>query len=452
MHRLLGMWLSHGLIQVDTRKRLTMRESNLLTVVLVTTMYLAVAPSLALGAEPATGPARAYTERQSGVSQRSITFSGAASGGTLIFLQSPTLNANSYVRIETTPGEAPESVAGRLAEAFASLPEPIWMGGSPVAEGATIGPIPGSLDGRYAFAGTETGLGIPPAPKSVTGNYEPDTSKIVLRWVNPPGNYDRIGIMLGGLGCSTSGDATSYRFSAHSSLVRGSRDEDLKSCVVVGYRKGVPSAPAGIHVMGRIQEEAIGIPFVGGAAPNWTAWATDSTAPKLEENKRPEKMKGKLFYQRVKSKKPGEQVGVWRKFLGLVPGHTYKISAWVCTGAMDDSQGDWSFSLHAVPDAPDGKDFTADQFAGRAALPAGARGPQAGAFAAYRRGVTTARKEFARASTDSADNSPGREIGHITQPPDVTSITVWVRYTSADPNASGVAFDHLRLEDLTQAR
>jgi len=83
--------------------------------------------------------------------------------------------------------------------------------------------------------------------------------------------------------------------------------------------------------------------------------------------------------------------------------------------------------------------------AGRAALPNGARGPQAGAFAAYRRGVTTSREEFARASTDPEDRSPGREIGHITLPPNVTSITVWARYIGSDPNACGVAFDHCGL-------
>ncbi len=403
-----------------------------------------------LGVEIATEPASPPVERQASAAQHSITLSGVASGGTLIFLPTPSLNVRTCLSIRTTPGESAESVVRRLTEAFSVSTEPLWMGARPVAQGATFGPVPGSAEGRYVFAGTETGLGIPPSPKSVTANYDPVGGEVVLRWANPPGNYDRIAIVLNGLGYSVAGDATSYRFRARSLLVTGSRDEDLKSCVVVGYRNGIPSGPAGIHVMGRMQEEAIGMPFVGGAAPNWTAWGTDETTPKLEENKRPDKMKGKLFYQRVKSKKAGEQVGVWRKFLGLVPGHTYKLSAWVCTDAMDDSQGDWSFSLHAVPDAPDGREFAVDQLAGRAALPNGARGPQVGAFAAYRRGVTTARKEFARTSTDPADNAPGREIGHITLPANVTSITVWVRYTSSDPNACGVAFDHLRLEDVTQ--
>jgi hypothetical protein len=384
---------------------------------------------------------------------RDITLQGSASGGILVFGRVPERYPCRRVSVETTPGEAAESVAAKLAAALRST-DVFSPGGWPhtVNVGGSFGPIPEDPPcGHFVFGGTEAGLGIPPAPSSVTASYDSATRQITVRWINPTSGYDSIAVVRNSLG-----DGPFPGNLTHLTIrdVRRAGVEDFLSqgICVVGYRDGIPSSAAGIYLNHHTQEEAMDLPFSRGVAPNWTLWTTEATAPRLTENKRPDKMKGKLFYQRIKSGKPGAQVGVWRKFLALVPGHTYKVSAWVCTDAMDDSQGDWSFSLHAVPDAPDGREFTVDQLAGRAALPGGASGLQAGAFAAYHRGVTTARKEFARASTDAAENTPGRQITNITLPPNVTSITVWARYMSSDPNASGVAFDHLRLEDLSEQK
>ncbi|GAI80678.1 unnamed protein product [marine sediment metagenome] len=50
--------------------------------------------------------------------------------------------------------------------------------------------------------------------------------------------------------------------------------------------------------------------------------------------------------------------GVKRKFLGLTPGHTYRVSARLNTLEMDSGQGDWSVSLHAAYNPPGGADLT----------------------------------------------------------------------------------------------
>jgi len=397
---------------------------------------------------PISAGAQPFVERPMCMATHYIRLSGVASGGTLTFFQTPSRNATRCVSIETSPGETAEAVAQRLAAAINAHPDEFkWAKGNIATRGSAIGPLPSSPDGTYILAGTEKGLGIPAPPTSLSANYRPHDDSVILRWVNPPGGYDRVAVLTNGWGRGRPGDTTTYTWKGPSFT---GRIDDLCVCVV-GYRNGVPSGAAAINVKRNIQEEAVGLPFVGGTAPNWTAWSTDPdpAAPLLTERKRGKNVKGKTFFQMIRSSKPGPKVGIWRKFIGLTPGHTYRVSTWVCTGDMDAVQTDWSFSLHAVADPPGGADLTAAQMAGLASLPGGSIGPEAGRIAEYRRGVATARNRFERVSTDDNEVSRGRAIADITLPENTDSITVWARYHCAEPNASGVALDHLRLEDLT---
>ena len=69
--------------------------------------------------------------------------------------------------------------------------------------------------------------------------------------------------------------------------------------------------------------------------------------------------------------------------------------------------------------------------------------PAAGRVALYGPGVTTNGK-WEKRSTDKP--GPGLEIKNITLPDNVTSITVWLRHSGANP--SGVGMDWIKLEDV----
>jgi hypothetical protein len=155
----------------------------------------------------------------------------------------------------------------------------------------------------------------------------------------------------------------------------------------------------------------------------------------------------KPFYQIVKTAKVGIQGGVWRRFLGLNPGHTYKVEVRLNTLQMGDCTNEWAYSFHAAYDHAGGQGLTTNQLAGVAALPDGSKGPAAGRVALYGPGVTTKGK-WEKRSTDKA--GPGLEIKDITLPDNVTSITVWLRHSGAD--STGVGMDWIRLEDVTSSR
>jgi len=112
---------------------------------------------------------------------------------------------------------------------------------------------------------------------------------------------------------------------------------------------------------------------------------------------------------------------------------------------MDSVKGDWSFSLNAAP-SPNGKDLSAEQLAGLAALPDGRRGSEAGHIAFFGPGSTT-KRDFALVFSGK-DAPGGFQSPHITLPAGVDTITVWLRFSCSDPNGK-VGFSGVRLEDLT---
>jgi hypothetical protein len=332
---------------------------------------------------------------------RAIPFRGAASGGELILAD--TLNRNArYVSIDTSPGESGESVASRLAEAISES----WSKDFHFAAISNRNILENLPEFHYLLAGTEQGFGIPRPPLSLTCVYDEENDQVTLRWENPRNAYDDIAIILnwsnydheGGL--DLPGTATSFIIDLKTHPVNV-KDLDVW---LIGYRGQVPSNAAAIHVSGNSQEELFGIPFTDGVAPNWTAWSTAAGAEPgrfeqvLRENyvhargnrfNPIRKASTKPFCQVVKPTSGGGKAGVLRKFLGLTPGHTYRISARLNTLDMDSAEGQWSFSLHAACNGPEGAELTVAQLAGLADLPDGSSGDAAGRIASYKAGLTT---------------------------------------------------------------
>jgi hypothetical protein len=361
-----------------------------------------------------------------------------------------------YASIETTAGESAESVVKRLASLINQTdPFEGWGDRSKIAWseeksglraiGSSLHRLVGGL-GWYVFGGTETGLGIPKPPLCLSGSYDAAKDQIVLRWVNPPDEYDSL---------KTTGGTQPPGTTSCVLELNGREISDPTYYYVIGVRKGVPSNAAFISISKNAQEELACLPFFNGVMPNWMSWSTsaDPGAAKLEQGMKSHLVDQKKFirepadkpfFQLIKASAPNVQVGVWRKFLGLTPGHTYRISARLNTLAMDACKSDWSFSLHAAYNGPAGTDLSNDQLSGAAALPDGSRGSAAGRIALYGPGVTTSGK-WGKRSTDVPGT--GLEIKDITLPAGVDTITIWVRHTGSD--STGVGIDWLKLEDVT---
>jgi hypothetical protein len=385
-----------------------------------------------------------------------IPFIGTASGGELILGE--TLNRNAlHVALHTRKGESAESVARRFVEALheadAHGNDCTWL--SVVAVGGTLEGLLGS-DGRgdYFLAGTENGLGIPEPPVSLTACYDEPGRRVNVRWTNPKGRYDSIAMILNWhrydyrAERALPGAASSYEIDLMTEIPHPIDVKDL-DVWLVGYRANVPSNAAAIHVSGNTQEELFGIPFANGTAPNWTGWCLHGPPArnvKMGRRAHLANATGNRRYNpaRTPDTKPYEQVmtiaqegggvvGVARSFLGLTPGHTYRISARLNTVRMEPS-GDWSYSFHAVAGDAARASLTARQMAGLDALPDGSKGPTAARVWRYDAHRTTRGRYEERTK-------------ELTAPQGADCITVWLRFTSKN-KGDAVAMDNIKLEDL----
>ncbi|HUT29073.1 MAG TPA: hypothetical protein VMX13_04705 [Sedimentisphaerales bacterium] len=224
---------------------------------------------------------------------------------------------------------------------------------------------------------------------------------------------------------------------------------------VVGYRGDIPSNCAAVHLAGNRQSEIYGVPFSRGLAPNWTAWSTSASAGPtgLEQGRKYQFYRGgmsalssKPYYQVIKATPRGTVHGIWRKFLGLTPGHTYRLTAHLTTLEMDSIDGDWALAVCASHNGADGKDLTAEQMAGEDALPDGSKGLEAARVALYDNHNTTRRMWETTLTGYKAGRRPAGS--HIVLPAGVDTITVWVRFSCSDPSGQ-VAFSGVALEDVT---
>ena len=253
---------------------------------------------------------------------------------------------------------------------------------------------------------------------------------------------------------------------------------------VFGVRGGMPSSIVTITFKDNGQEELSGVPFTGVVAPNWTAWFSGPpqgatfnaiTRPregtitghekiefaddgKIAVHRWPKMIKmpaDKPFIQVIKTTSPEAVAGVYRKFLGLTSGHTYRLSARLFALDMPKAQGGWSFSLHAVPTVQSKSTLTAQQMAGLAALPDSKTGLEAGLIALYAPGVSpvsaqqpTTRPKRRTASAPAEGPVADLVTGDIRLPEGADTIIVWVRHVAA--HSTGVGLDWVRLEDVTQ--
>ena len=391
-------------------------------------------------------------------------FTGEASGGTLIMWDNLSRNAP-YVAIETIAGEPAEKAIGRLAETIDNT-NPFHWGGFPTGQKivkSSEGELQGILGSCavYMTAGTETGLGIPQPPHSLTASYDPNLKKLELRWINPmPDAYDSIRVRLN---CSnyahTRGDGLPGNSESYiRDLSKKRLDMNDLDILVIGVRNDIPSNAAAIHVNNNAQEERYGIPFTSGLAPNWQRWSLgdeDTISPQMGIRNELTTIKGrpynrikapqdKPFYQIINTGTEGGIGGVYRKFIGLTPEHTYRIKARVAT-LSEPNEKNWSVSVHAAANNPDGLDLSPGQMAGLDALPCGGKSNAAGRMALYDSSLTT-KGQFVEISTDKAERAE-QGITDITLPPGVDSITVWLRCDSSSPMSA--ALDWISLEDLS---
>lgn len=410
---------------------------------------------------PLYGQEGYHEENVSIMATTEYQFQGVASGGTLIMAGTSGRNAR-FFSIETRAGESAESIANRLAE-YIDENNPLEWGGfwtglkSITAEGSTLSGLVGDK-ASYMFAGSETGLGIPEPPLSVSCSYDQNEDLILVDWINPAEGYDYICILMNWHNYDWSGGGSvpcqSTSFVIDRKKYQHPIDINELDVWVIGMKNGLPSNAGAIHMSGngKIQEELFGIPFTNGVAPNWQAWSLNTTPNKelikshinetliFAKGRRYNPIKtadAKPFKQVLKTPASGGTVGIWRKFLGLMPGHTYHLSARLNTLEMDPNDTGWSFSMHAMPDKVHVSKLTANQMAGLEALPHGQSGLQAARLAILSTGITTS-GEYVEKS------------GDITLPQDSNSITVWLRLTST--KEAEVSFDWIKLEDITPSQ
>jgi len=380
-----------------------------------------------------------------------ITFTGEASGGTLIMSENLGRNVI-YVAIETKAGEPVEKVVERLANIIEETNPFDWMI-TPIGErkfgerivtssGGDLQGLVGSCV-QYMTAGTETGLGIPQPPHSLTANYDPNSKKVSLRWINPPGGYDsvRIRINWGNYdhsgGDELAGNAESYVIDLGNHPI----DMNDLDILVIGVRNDIPSNAAAIHINNKIQEELFGIPFTSGLAPNWQRWSLDvnegAVNPQMGIKSALVTAKGrrynpikkpqdKPFYQIINVGDKGGTGGVFRKFIGLTPGHTYRVKARVAI-LSEPTAKNWSVCLFIAPNGTDGRNLSPRQMAGLDALPYGEK------------------NKFAEISADKA-NRAAQGVTDITLPLNIDSITVWLKCTSSA--SLSAVIDWISVEDL----
>lgn len=193
------------------------------------------------------------------------------------------------------------------------------------------------------------------------------------------------------------------------------------------------------------------VPFTRGVAPGFETWAlaTPTDAMKFEQGNLPGvepakevRLGGKAFYQIINGR--GDfRGGVCRRFLGLSPGHTYRVGARLNT--LTSKVGNWNFSFHAAPNPPGVEKLTAAQMAGVAGLPDGTNGAMAGQIACYDSALTTEGKWITRSS---GTDGPGKATGDITLPAGVTSLTIWFRLEGTNVSNCAVGLDSVTIEDM----
>jgi hypothetical protein len=359
------------------------------------------------------------------------------------------------VSIETQPGEAAESVARRLAEKinsqqpFSERKESSDSVARMAVEAKGSSISFNGVPGNYFVAGTETGLGIPPPPLSLSCRYDSETDRILIEWRNPAeAEYDSLSLFENGLPAGVlDGTATSHSLNRQGLIEE--RDIENLHLRLVGVRDGVPSGCAAIYLHGNRQEELIGFPYWNGLRPNWEEWSTGGEIV-CEAKYRPEAEANRPYpqYLRDATHQPflqavtvtgGESAGILRRFVGLKSGATYRPILRLAASQQENKETA-AVLLRATYELPEDS--------GLAPLPSRA----ASAEGIPGRHMISNRIEFADSGSSketvwkqitASGNSEG---GTLTLPEDCSSLIVWLG--PEEGQSGSFLLDWIALEEL----
>lgn len=435
---------------------------------------LLTAVALSLGTPPELGDERFIVQAE---------FDGVAKGGILQFVYDTYGNKYYATKIATVPGQSGESVAQALMEAFK-----ISSGGGAFVKAVRDGSSIYMPAVPCFLVGTETGFKTPLAPQFATIHYAEVDDSVTVCWM-PDSRGDREVRAFGAVGevfAASSGEGVIKNISQqrryesrqtnHHSYLQYPDPNDMVFLVIMSTKArftppdGFPtltesrmrSRTTRIHVSGRRQEDLDNLPFYGNVMPNWVAWSStgfeESTLRLYQGEKaevsEPERSMAfasspdaKFTCQMFEIPKDtavetvGVEGGIYRRYLGLIPGHKYRVFARFNTFESDSSAENWGLSFHACADPP-GQGLTTGQLSGKEPLPSGATIPDGACIASFgTKGQTTAGK-WMQVST----GTPGA-CADIEIPEGSTSLSAWVRVTGNIPTRFGM--DWSALEDVT---
>jgi len=226
---------------------------------------------------------------------------------------------------------------------------------------------------------------------------------------------------------------------------------DLAAAVALGQQNNlcVPPTPSPSPTpWSGVYEDFMNGSYPSGVAPGWTAWelnngdsdttfAEGGTADADNDPANPP-----ANYQAIATDYGtwgNGQGGVWRKFTGLTPGHTYRVTVHLNTLSRS---GTWWFEAHRAHNGITGADLTTAQLDGSAPLPDGQE--QNRPFVKLESGVADTGGAWLAYST--GGTNPGQVEGDLTLPAGVTTLTIWVKHGGLSDGTVGL--DWLRLEDL----
>jgi len=402
-----------------------------------------------------------------------VEMTGTARGGCLKLVCEPATGKYKTCEVETFAGQTGDQVAEALQKVLESTPGVQ----NPVRKENKVY-LPWGWG--YYLAGSETGFKLIQAPQFVTFTIVDDHHARV-NWL-PEDNPGIIVVFQSAIlfepapltvGESLAGKTWFANEESESSVLN---EGELKVRSRLNYEHFFPppmifdlsSRPTRIYVSGRRQEDLDNVPFYGSVMPNWVAWSPvgfEEGALRLYQGEKAEVPEPDRFLISASSPdtkftcqmfeipkdttaetvgvEPAVVVdgGVYRRYLGLIPGHTYRVFGRFNTFESDPAAGDWRLSFHGCADPP-GQGLTVAQLSGKEPLPSGATLPDGVRIASFGTKGQTTNGKWMQVST----GSPGA-CADIEIPEGSTSLSAWVRITGTTPNRFGM--DWSALEDVT---
>lgn len=390
---------------------------------------------------------------------------GKSTGGVMILTKVPGAVANHAQFVVTNlPGDDSATVLERLVRSLAAhgfvLDRP-----APEKRDWLVLPGGGSLwrDGKVLEApawiagGDDLGFNIPPAPLFLSATYV--SNQVILRWVNEV-TYDSLWV------CGGVWESIPIE------VLPGNTEEfacDIVRLVppnwpwpegtnvliaVVGVKDGVPSTAAAIKLVDFTkQEPVVHVPFSRGVVPGFRFWSRTPTGAKVQCKQgiiHSTPLGGgteiwRLKYYQVFNANGGFQAGLYRRWLGLKPGHTYRVSATL--RSLGSQVSGVSIGLFGAELPRGSADLTPAQMIGEEPLPGGKRGKAAGLLGWVSAGVTNGNASMSE-TMQVGSNLSGTVGGEFTLSDRSDSIAVWVRVESQQAAEVGLILDSLVIEEL----